>query len=72
MNPQTYRAEINKALKPLGLKIQACAHNGGYSYFISLSTGQQVGDSVYVYRQTQLTVDEWVRQAKHTIDAIKD
>lgn len=64
MHPATYRAEINRAIKHTGLKVVACAHNGGYSYFLDTKTGNQVGDSVYVNRQTHLTIPQWVVEAK--------
>lgn len=60
MNPQTYRAQINKAIRPLGVKVVA---GKGYSYFKSLKTGDQIGDSVMTYRQTDLPLSLWVESA---------
>lgn len=63
MHPATYRAKINAAIKHLGVKVMACAHNGGYSYFVNLKTDEQVGESVGVYRQCQLSIVKWVESA---------
>ena len=65
MNPQTYRAAINRAIKHTGLQVFACPRNGGYSYFKD-KEGNQVGESVYVYRQNQLTIAQWVTEAEMT------
>lgn len=64
MNAQTYRAQINAAIKPLGVKVVA---GRGYSYFKSLATGDQVGSSVMVYRQSDLSIDRWVDSAKSAV-----
>lgn len=72
VHPSTYRAEINRAIKHTGLKVVAAASAGrtlGYSYFTDLKTGYQVGDSVYVNRQTQLTVSQWVTEAEQAAKA---
>lgn len=64
MHPATYRAEINRAIRHTGLKVVACPRNGGYSYFLDLKTGNQIGSSVYVNRQTQLAIPQWVAEAE--------
>lgn len=64
MNPQTYRSKINQALKPLGLKIFA---GPGYSYFKD-AEGNQVGDSVMIYRQSDQPVEAWVADAKQALE----
>lgn len=66
MNPATYRAQINRAIAHTGLRVFAASNGGrslGYSYFKDVD-GNQVGESVYVYRQSQLTLAQWVSEAE--------
>jgi hypothetical protein len=62
-HPATYRAAINRAIKHLRLTVRACVRDGGYSYFVDSDTGDQVGESVMVYRQHFLSLDQWVSEA---------
>lgn len=67
MNPATYRAAINRAIAHTGLRVFAASNGGnslGYSYFKD-KEGNQVGESVLVYRQAQLTIAQWVAEAEH-------
>lgn len=64
MNANAYRAKINAAIRHLGVKIMA---GRGYSYFHDLKTGDQVGDSVMVFRQSDQSVERWVQDAEAAI-----
>ncbi len=61
-DPMTTK-QINRAIKHLNLEV---IHNrgSGYSYFLDLTTGDQVGDSVYVCHLNQQTLDKWVHDAQ--------
>lgn len=54
---------INRKIKHLNLEI---IHNrkDAYSYFLDLTSGNQVGESVMVCYLNQLTLEEWVQEAK--------
>ena len=70
MNPTAYNANkrtINAALRRAGLDIEIQNNRDGYSYFTSLTTGGQVGDSVMVCYLNQQTVEEWVADGRHAI-----
>jgi hypothetical protein len=56
--------KINKAIKHLGLEI-VHERGSGYSYFLDLYTGNQVGESVMVCYLHQLSLDRWVEEADH-------
>jgi hypothetical protein len=56
---------INAAIKHLNLEI---IKGSGYSYFLDLTTGSQVGDSVPVCYLNQLTLSKWVEQAELAIE----
>jgi hypothetical protein len=67
---ETNKRSINSILKPLGVKLLAarCGNRYlGYSYFVSLVTGYQVGESVLVYRQNDMTREQWLKRAKYEI-----
>ena len=53
---------VNKAIKKFGLEL-AYTRGDGYFYFLDLSTGNQVGESVYVNYLNRLTLEEWVNEA---------
>lgn len=53
---------VNKAIKHLGLK---AVKGRGYVYFLSLETGDQVGESVMVYAFNRMSVEQWVKEAEH-------
>ena len=55
--------KINKAIKDLNLEI-VNERGSGYSYFLDLTTGNQVGESVMVCYLKQLTLAEWVKEAE--------
>lgn len=73
MNPATYRAAINRAIAHTGLRVFAASNGGkslGYSYFKDVD-GNQIGESVLVYRQSQLTLAQWVTEAeRHAREAM--
>jgi len=56
-------AKINKAIKHLGLEI-IHERGSGYSYFLDLVTGDQIGESVQVCYLHQLSLEEWVKEAQ--------
>lgn len=60
--------KINRAIKHLGLEI-VHERGAGYSYFLDLYTGNQVGESVAVCYLHQLPLDRWVEEA---IEAAKE
>jgi len=59
--------KINKAIKPLGLEI-VHERGSGYSYFLDLYTGNQVGESVMVCYLHQLSLDRWVEEAVAAVE----
>jgi len=58
MNKRT----INARIKRLGVEIQN-KRGDGYSYFTSLTTGDQIGESVPVCYLNHLTVEKWEEAA---------
>lgn len=56
-------AKINRAIKKYNLEI-VHQRGSGYSYFLDLITGNQVGDSVPVCYLNQQTLDKWVNDAQ--------
>jgi hypothetical protein len=56
-------ARINKAIKHLDVEI-IHERGSGYSYFLDLKTGSQVGDSVAVCYLNQLPLNRWVEEAE--------
>ena len=56
-------AKINRAIKHLNLEI-IHQRGSGYSYFLDLQSGNQIGDSVWVCYLHQLSIDRWVSQAE--------
>jgi hypothetical protein len=61
MNPNAYRAAINRAIAHTGLIIYA---GPGYSYFKD-AAGDQIGESIMVYRQSDLSIDQWISEAEY-------
>lgn len=57
---------INRHIKNLGLEIMN-SRADGYSYFLSLETGYQIGEAVYVCYMNCLTLEEWIEEAEHAI-----
>lgn len=55
--------KINKKIKKFNLEI-VNNRGSGYSYFLDLTTGNQVGESVMVCYLKHLSLDEWVKQAE--------
>lgn len=53
-------SRVNAAIRHLGLQL---IRGTGYFYFLSLA-GDQVGDSVMVYRLNHLTLQKWVELAE--------
>jgi hypothetical protein len=60
---------INAAIRHLKLEI---VKGNGYSYFLDLETGNQVGESVPVCYLNQLTLAKWVEQAELAIEERAD
>lgn len=60
------KATINRAIKHLGIEIQN-KRGGGYSYFTSLETGDQVGESVSVCYMNQQTLEQWIANAENAV-----
>lgn len=60
------KATINRAIRGLGIEIQN-KRGDGYSYFTSLATGYQVGDSVPVCYMNHLTLDQWIERAAYEV-----
>jgi hypothetical protein len=56
-------AKINRAIKHLGLEI-VHERGSGYSYFLDLKTGHQVGESIPICYLNQLTLEGWIEQAQ--------
>jgi hypothetical protein len=56
-------SKINRAIKHLGLEI-VHKRGSGYSYFLDLTTGDQLGDSVAVCYLNQLPLNRWVEEAE--------
>ena len=61
------KRSINASLRRAGLDIEIQNNRDGYSYFTSLTTGEQVGRSVYVCYLNQSSVEEWVEDGRHAI-----
>lgn len=56
-------AKINRAIKKYNLEI-VHERGSGYSYFLDLTTGDQIGESVqgcYLHHQT---LEQWIEDAK--------
>ncbi len=64
-NKVTTRA-INSALRRAGLAVEIQNNRDGYSYFTNPEKGQ-VGESVYVCYLNQMSVADWVAQARYAI-----
>jgi hypothetical protein len=52
-------AKINRAIKKYNLEI-VHERGSGYSYFLDLTTGYQIGDSVPICYLNQQTLDQWI------------
>ena len=55
-------AKINRAIKKYNLEI-VHERGSGYSYFLDLETGDQIGESVQVCYLNQQTLDQWISDA---------
>lgn len=55
---------INRAIKHLDLEI---IRGNGYSYFLDLKTGDQVGESVPVCYLSHLPLERWIEEAQARI-----
>lgn len=62
------KRNIDRAIKPLGLEI-VNTRGDGYSYFLDLKTGYQIGGSVAVCYLNQVSVERWTQFAA---DALKE
>ena len=56
-------AKINRAIKKYNLEI-IHQRGSGYSYFLDLTTGDQIGESVQVCYLHHLTLEQWIEDAK--------
>jgi hypothetical protein len=52
---------INAAIKHLNLEI---IKGSGYVYFLDLTTGYQVGDSVHIAYLNHVSLDRWIEEAE--------
>ena len=59
---------VNKALKEAGI-VGELVRGEGYHYFVGESFYYSSGTSVYVYRVTDLTIEQWVQEALDMIPA---
>lgn len=57
------KAKINRAIKKYNLEI-IHERGSGYSYFLDLTTGDQVGESVCVCYLNQQSLEGWVEDAR--------
>jgi len=55
------KKRIDRAIKHLNMEIIKYA---GYSIFTDLTTGHQIGEMVCVCYLKQLTLEQWVEEAK--------
>jgi len=55
-------SKINRAIRHLDLEI-VHERGSGYSYFLDLTTGDQIGESIYVCYLHHLTLEEWIQEA---------
>ena len=53
---------VNKALKEAGINGEL-VRGEGYFYFVGESFYYSSGTSVYVFRVTNLTIEQWVQEA---------
>lgn len=60
------KARINRAIRHLGLEIQH-KRGDGYSYFTSLETGNQIGESVALCYLHHSDLLGWVRLAERAL-----
>lgn len=58
MNKQT----INRAIKHLSLEVQGNRTDGCF-YFTDITTGEQIGDSVYICYLKQFSIQQWIDAA---------
>ena len=61
------KASINRAIKHLGLEIW---NNRGddCSYFLSLETGDQVGEGIYLCYMNQQSIEAWVKDVEYALE----
>jgi hypothetical protein len=57
------KAKINRAIRHTRLEIVG-TRGDGYFYFLDLTTGNQVGESVMVCYLNQLPLQQWVAEAQ--------
>ena len=55
-------AKINKAIKRFNLEI-IHQRGSGYSYFLDLTTGYQIGESIPICHLNQQSLEGWVQDA---------
>jgi len=67
MTAQITKRAINSAIKRAGLPVIIQNNRGGYSYFTSTETGNQVGESVCLCYLNQQSIDQWVEDARYAI-----
>ena len=56
-------SQINRAIRHLNLEI-IHQRGSGYSYFLDIATGTQIGDSVQVCYLSSLSLEQWVQEAE--------
>ena len=62
MTKATFK-KVNAALKDAGLDVEL-VKGEGYFYFAGEGTDGWASTGVYVYRLTDLTVEEWMEEAR--------
>ena len=55
--------KINRAIRHLNLEI-IHERGSGYSYFLDIATGDQIGESVSVCYLNALSLEQWVQEAE--------
>jgi hypothetical protein len=55
--------KINQAIRHLNLEI-IHQRGSGYSYFLDIATGTQIGESVSVCYLSSLSLEQWVQEAE--------
>lgn len=60
------KQQINRAIKHLGIEVEA-KRGDGYSYFLSLTTRDQIGESQMVCYLYHRTLDQWVKAAEEAV-----
>ena len=52
---------VNRAIKKINLEV---VKGEGYHYFVDITTGEQIGSSIYVCYLKDLSLEQWIREAE--------